>query len=568
MKKVNLITLWKLNKGSRTPFLGSSEFLAQFPFMEEYLKEYRRIDRDFITQKGFLFPVWNTQYENTNNAILAQFKEDVEDLIFRNKNTYQRLYELTKQEYNPIENYDRMEQTDDTTTDTNTRTSDYGEGMEHFNYGEKTTSNSYGARSQTDTHGAQTETMERGAQSQNTEYGAQNQNTVYGAQSQSTEYGEQNQSTQYGAQSQSTEYGAQNQSTQYGAQSQSTEHGAQTVTSNFGEHNTNIAHGAQSQSMSHGGHTDSHLIGAQSNSSSHRVSGFNSGLTDDSSDTNNIGSRQDSDTIGSYTDTNSSQAYVDSTKDGAHTDTVSNGSYTDTTSNNAHTDTTSNTAHTDTTSNAEHTDTISNTSHTDTTSIIAHTDTTSSTAHTDTTSSTAYTDKNINDEYVDTSAQEAYQDSVNESAKSDVHTTEAKTDTHKDDGKTVYKHEARIHGNIGVTTTAQMIEGERQLWMAFNFYKTIYEDIAKDLCMYVDEGIDAFYAGLNEEGDDMTIGNDKIRATVEQTPNGARITITDSEGTTSADITNGVNGKDGVTPRFKVESDGDIYVDYSGNQEV
>lgn len=514
MKKVNLITLWKLNKGSRTPFLGSSEFLAQFPFMEEYLREYRRIDRDFITQKGFLAPVWNTQYENTNNAILAQFKEDVEDLIFRNKNTYQRLYDLTKQEYNPIENYDRIEQTDDTTTDTNTRTSDYGEGMEHFDYGEKTTSNSYGARSQTDTHGAQTETMERGAQNQSTEYGAQNQNTVYGAQ---------------------------NQSTEYGAQTQSTEYGAQTVTNDFGEHNTNISHGAQSQSMSHGGHTDTHSIGSQSNSSSHRVSGFNSGLTDDSSDTNNIGSRQDSDTIGAYTDTNSSQAYIDSTKDGAHTDTVSNSS---------HTDTTSNTTHTDTTSNAEHTDTVSNT------------------AHTDTTSSTAYTDKNINDEYVDTSAQEAYQDSINESAKSDVHTTGAKTDTHKDDGKTVYKHEARIHGNIGVTTTAQMIEGERQLWMAFNFYKTIYDDIAKDLCMYVDEGVDAFYAGLEEDDDDMTIGNDKIRATVEQTPNGARITITDSEGTTSAEVTNGTNGKDGVTPKFKVESDGDIYVDYSGEQEA
>lgn len=461
MKKVNLITLWKLNKRSKvpTPFLGSSEFLAQFPFMDEYLKEYRRIDRDFITQKGFLFPVWNTQYEDTNNAILEQFKEDVEDLIFRNKNTYQRLYDLTKQEYNPIENYDRKEQIDDTTTDTNTRTSDYGEGMEHFDYGEKTTSNSYGARSQTDTHGAQTETMERGAQSQNTEYGAQS------------------------------------------------------ATSNFGEQNNTISHGAQSQSMSHGGHTDSHSIGAQSNSNTHRISGFNDGLADDSTDTNSIGARQDSDTIGSYTDTNSAQAYTDSTKDGAHTDTVSNA------------------------------------------------------AHTDTTSSTAYTDKNKNDEYVDTSAQEAYKDSVNESAKSDVHTTEAKTDTHKDDGKTVYKHEARIHGNIGVTTTAQMIEGERQLWTAFNFYKTIYEDIAKDLCIYVDEGIDAFYAGL-EEDDDMTIGNDKIRATVEQTPTGARITITDADGTTSADITNGTNGKDGITPKFKVENDGDIYVDYSGEQEA
>ena len=33
-------------------------------------------------------------------------------------------------------------------------------------------------------------------------------------------------------------------------------------------------------------------------------------------------------------------------------------------------------------------------------------------------------------------------------------------------------------------------------------------------------------------------------------------------------ITNGTNGKDGVTPKFKVETDGDIYVDYSGNNEV
>ena len=66
----------------------------------------------------------------------------------------------------------------------------------------------------------------------------------------------------------------------------------------------------------------------------------------------------------------------------------------------------------------------------------------------------------------------------------------------------------------------------------------------------------------------MTIGNDQIRASVEQTPDGAIITITDSTGTSTAKISNGSNGRDGITPKFKVETDGDLYVDYSGESEV
>ena len=79
---------------------------------------------------------------------------------------------------------------------------------------------------------------------------------------------------------------------------------------------------------------------------------------------------------------------------------------------------------------------------------------------------------------------------------------------------------------------------------------------------------------MEEEEEMVVIGNDQIRASVEQTPDGAIITITDSTGTSSAKISNGTegqngtNGKDGVTPKFKVENNGDLYVDYSGQQEV
>ena len=59
----------------------------------------------------------------------------------------------------------------------------------------------------------------------------------------------------------------------------------------------------------------------------------------------------------------------------------------------------------------------------------------------------------------------------------------------------------------------------------------------------------------------MTICNDDIRATVIQTDDGAIITITDKTGTSSAKINNG------ITPKIKVEADGDMYVNYDGKDE-
>ena len=460
-KKVDLITLWKLNKSTRTPFLGSSEFLSTFPFMNEYLRTYSRIDRDFIMLKGFMCPLWNNQYEDTNNAILAQFKEDVEDLILRNQNTYQRLYDLTKQEYNPIENYDRKETIHDVTKNDNTRTSNYGEGREDFDYGSKTTASTYGEQINGTTYGQRTEEMKHGAQSETTSFGAQ------------------------------------------------------TKTNKFGDRTQTDSHGAQSQTTSHGGHTDTHTIGAQTVNVAHQISGFNGGLVDESADSTSTGSRNDADTIGSYTDKSQNESYTDTSK------------------------------------------------------VTGYTDTESTAMHSDKTDNAEYKDVNTISGYSDNTHISAHVDSVDEGAKKDSHKTFAKEDTHVDDGTSDYSHDARIHGNIGVTTTAQMIDVERQLWTAFNFYKVIYDDITKELCTFYDEGVDAFYAGLdNEEDDDMTIGNDQIRASVEQTPDGAIITITDSTGTSTAKISNGSNGKDGITPKFKVETDGDLYVDYSGESEV
>ena len=47
---------------------------------------------------------------------------------------------------------------------------------------------------------------------------------------------------------------------------------------------------------------------------------------------------------------------------------------------------------------------------------------------------------------------------------------------------------SRVHGNIGVTTSAQMITAERKLWTNANLYKDVVDMFSRDLliCIYPD----------------------------------------------------------------------------------
>ena len=80
---------------------------------------------------------------------------------------------------------------------------------------------------------------------------------------------------------------------------------------------------------------------------------------------------------------------------------------------------------------------------------------------------------------------QAVTNTLTDSAVSDssTETTQAHTDTDTlsftDRIDTV---ENRTHGNIGVTTTAQMIIGDKELWENFSFYEIVFNDIIKELC--------------------------------------------------------------------------------------
>lgn len=58
------------------------------------------------------------------------------------------------------------------------------------------------------------------------------------------------------------------------------------------------------------------------------------------------------------------------------------------------------------------------------------------------------------------------------------------TTTYTDETSDAVEHTARLHGNIGVTTTQQMIEEERRI-AEFNFYDYIIADFRQHMCVAI-----------------------------------------------------------------------------------
>ena len=170
---LNIRDLYNLSKRKNVPLLGDSTTLSTFPFMEEYLANYQKFDRNTAVTRGFFQPLWNLQYESTDEDVLAAFRSDVEILLLKNKKNYEKLYAITIAEYNPLENYKMVESGKDTTkgtdnqTDefgTQTKTNEFGASSESTEYGADTTTQNYGAVSTTDNIGGGTDTLQTGSQ--------------------------------------------------------------------------------------------------------------------------------------------------------------------------------------------------------------------------------------------------------------------------------------------------------------------------------------------------------------------------------------------------------------------
>lgn len=93
-------------------------------------------------------------------------------------------------------------------------------------------------------------------------------------------------------------------------------------------------------------------------------------------------------------------------------------------------------------------------------------------------------DSNGNTFAFDSSSHVNNVDTESTSSNNATSTTAEHTDTHT----TVIERE----GNIGVTSTMDLLTQEERFWRAFDFYKIIFNDIAKELLVLCDRGYETF----------------------------------------------------------------------------
>lgn len=115
--------LYKIAKLKNQPLMGD---LSVYDFMRDYDIEYPAIDRYFAKKFGS-FSILG-EYIDGDDA-LENFREDINALLHTTEQNYNRIFALTKLEYNPIDNYDRTEERSVEKLGSETRSNEYGESV-------------------------------------------------------------------------------------------------------------------------------------------------------------------------------------------------------------------------------------------------------------------------------------------------------------------------------------------------------------------------------------------------------------------------------------------------------
>lgn len=439
MEKVNLRDLWKISKTQNKALLGDSTSLADLEFMEEYLANYAKLDRQLVLEKGFFQPIWNLQYEEDTEDVLEQFQDDAAGFIWKNKDSYQRIFDVLTAEYEPLWNYDKTSVITDQESGTDAVTRNIGARHSEDNFAQRQDTNSYGAISHTDTFGQREDTNEYGQKQITDLYGAVSETDVVG----------QREDTDAFAQKQLTDViGAVSNSDTIGARSDS------------------VIHGAQSETDTIGAVSNTDIKGAKSGTTENEIAGFNAAdYVDADKTTTNENAVTDTHTEATRTNGHSTTQYTDQTSVGAQTNSHTENSRTDT--------------HTD----AQHTDTHTQGQQTNTHEVLSKTDTHTDAQHTDTLTQGAQTN---------THGELAHSDTLTQGAHKDEHDSSAAVDSDSTLYGHLNTHNERTTGNIGVMSTQNLINQELELRIAQKFYDILFNDIVKNLCSYYDEGYDCF----------------------------------------------------------------------------
>lgn len=103
----------------------------------------------------------------------------------------------------------------------------------------------------------------------------------------------------------------------------------------------------------------------------------------------------------------------------------------------------------------------------------------------------------LDEAHVDTNDTNAHSDTVTTSSREDSATFEQINPSKTSGSNDVsLEHNLTRAGNIGVTTTQQMMTQEFRFWDRFSFYKIIFDDVIKSLCNLNDSGYDVHLTPL------------------------------------------------------------------------
>lgn len=421
--------------------------------------------------------------EKGSLRVITEDKEELEEILeytmYLNKYKYTKLAESLLLEYNPIENYnmEESENFENTGTGSESRNTSFsnGEQKETIVTGERQNTNVLGERNETYLNGAKTETLKHGAVSETVQHGAVTESVKHGAVTETTVNGavSENVSTDYGTQTETT------------AESLGQKQKNTTNVLGGGTDTKDISNSEQvnSSNESIGGKTDTKTdtLGLKNITVENAVNSFDTEVYNNLD--KNI-TREDgvSNTYQNVTGSsqNSSQQTLGATTTQESTIT---GERTNTTMENE--------------SAVENTSTVTKNGYTDTTAktVAERTDRKNTGEYTDTTSTAEYTDTKNTGEYTDTNTTAEHTDSKTVDSVTDTNTTASSTDTVTKDSFTntesdsVTKEDSQSgnraltrKGNIGVTTTQQMIQQERDI-AKFSLEQIIIADIVESLCI-------------------------------------------------------------------------------------
>jgi len=160
------------NEASRVdkPMMFDTTALTQFPFLSEYFEHYQDFDRQFGKVLSNYRPIYNVDDISTTDSerqilmeqVWNEFRKDTTAELRRYNYNLKKLFSLIEKEYNPLENYNRHEESIDTGSDKTDETN---------NYDSVHTKSDFGKQKETQNFGENSETAVRGERNESVNYG-------------------------------------------------------------------------------------------------------------------------------------------------------------------------------------------------------------------------------------------------------------------------------------------------------------------------------------------------------------------------------------------------------------